>query len=397
VTIADAHLTTSSVTLNGQAYVSGTSIASSGNYTLAASASDAAGNTSSASVHFTLDLDAPTIVFTSPAANATVGTSAIEVIGQTEALAHVHLSTAGFSVDTDADAAGEFDVTGVPLIAGANTITAHATDGAGNVGPNAAVVVTYQTVGLTGSLAGLPAQIARGLTLDVPYTLHNTGTVEFVALPLRVELRPAAGGAVVLTDDFASDIASGADTDGARELATTPLPPGDYAVVLSANLPAIPGPSGWITLDTANTRVFADLCRRGSNDVIFADGFEGGASPSSDEIFCNGFEQLLAKTAQAKVLGIDGDTVGAALWATLSDVLPVVRAVGKRARVEFASAIANAQAQRNAAIADPAWHRAYPRMQRSQYLRVATTELASGATRATHVGSTAGLLARELP
>jgi Bacterial Ig domain len=340
ISIADPHLSSSDVHLNDQAYVSGTTIATSGTYTLAATAADAAGNSSSSSVHFTLDLDPPTVVFTSPAANATVATASIEVIGQTESGAHVHLSIGGFSVDQDADASGLFDVAGVPLTPGPDTISARATDLAGNVGPVATLSVTYQVAGLTGSLAGLAPQIARGLPLDVPYTLRNTGNVDFVALPLRIELHPASGGPAQVSDDFSGDIAGGADAPGMRELATATLQSGDYTAVLLANMPAVPGPAGWITLDTASTRVFLDPCRSNGSDVIFADDFDGNSRLSGDEIFCNGFEQLLAFAAKA--LGIEHAVFGSALSMTAADALPAVRAMSERHAAAFAAASSDA-------------------------------------------------------
>jgi hypothetical protein len=336
VTISDLHLAGSDVRLNGQPYVSGTSIAASGAYTLSASATDAAGNTSTASVHFTLDLVPPTIAFTSPAQNAIVATATIEVLGQTKAQAHVHLSTGGFSIDMDADASGVFDVQSVPLVAGANTITARATDLAGNVGPAATLNVTYQVAALNGSLGALPAQLARGLPLDLSYALRNTGTVPFTALPLRIELAPPAGGDPVLTDDFNADIAAGADANGTRELATDALSPGSYNVLLRANLPASPGPGGWITLDTKTTTLILDPCRSAGSDRIFADGFEGGAAAAQDTIFCNGFEQLLA--GAAKLLHTDAHGLGAALWAASSESVPALRAVGPRVRFELIAA-----------------------------------------------------------
>ena len=361
VTITDAHLAASDIRLNGQPYVSATSIASSGDFTLAATASDAAGNQSSSSVHFTLDLDPPTVVFTSPAQNAVVATSAIDVTGTTEGSAHVHLATGGFSIDTDADAAGVFSVSSVPLAAGANAIVAHATDRAGNVGPNATLNVTYQSVGLTGSIATLPSEVIRGLPLEIPYALHNTGNVDFVALPLRIELQPLGGGAVVASDDFSGDLAGGADAQGTRELATTTLALGSYTALLRANLPASPGPGGWVTLDTRNTRVVLAPCRGAIADEIFADDFEGTITVYGDEIFCNGFE--LAATAAGKLLGLDRAGIGAALWAGTATALPALRAVGPRVRAELVAAAALSNAAHEAAANEAVWHRAWSRLQ----------------------------------
>jgi hypothetical protein len=297
-------------------------------------------------VHFTLDLDPPNITFTSPAAHAIVTTSSVEVTGLTEAKAHVHLSIGGFSVDTDAGDDGTFDVVGVPLTAGDNTISARATDLAGNVGPTATLVVTYQLAALSGTLDSVPVLLVRGLPLDLPYTLHNTGNVPFTALPLRIELAPAAGGSTVASDDFSGDIGAGADANGTREIATGAIAPGSYNVLLRANMPASPGPGGWITLDSKTTTLVLDPCRSVTPDRIFADDFEGGTQTHGDEIFCNGFEQLLA--AAATVLHGDAHGLGSALWAASTDALPGLRALGPRVHFELVAARALASAKAHA-------------------------------------------------
>ena len=59
ITVSDVYLDTQSVTLNGQPYVSGTTIAAGGTYTLSVTATDRAGNVSSAIMHFTIDKTPP--------------------------------------------------------------------------------------------------------------------------------------------------------------------------------------------------------------------------------------------------------------------------------------------------------------------------------------------------
>ena len=299
IAVSDAHLSSSDVRLNGQLYVSGATIAASGDYRLDVTAADAAGNQSSQAVHFTLDLDAPIVTFTAPVPNAVLSVASVDVAGHTEPAGTVHFVAGSFSVDTTADTAGTFTIAGVPLQPGANLLTAHATDRAGNVGPDATLVVTYQTAGISGHFATLPTQVPRGATLDVPYSLHNTGTVDFAALPLRVELRTAVGANVALGDDFTSDLAAGADASGTRHLDTTSVQAGYYAAVLLADLPATPGPGGWRVLDSAPLQVILDPCRIGT-DVIFADNFERGAPGRGDSIFCNGFEALLRGVGASK-------------------------------------------------------------------------------------------------
>ena len=323
VTITDEHPGTSSVQLNGQAWTSGSTIAQSGSYRIDVDATDAAGNHSAASVSFTLDLDPPQVTFDSPLDGAVLATATVDVSGHTEGLAKLHFVAGSFSVDTTADASGAFSVASVPLLAGGNTFTAHATDKAGNLGPDATITVTYRTAGIAGELGAMAAQVAVGLPLDVPYVLHNTGNSALNALPLRIELHPATGGAALASDDFTADLAAGADVSGTRELATRLLPAGDYTALLLAQPPA--GPAGtWITLDSATTSLFVDNCRRGIDDRIFAGDFETGAAVTGDDIFCNGFETLLASQ---KRYGAQGRALRA-LWRGATELAPAMRAVG---------------------------------------------------------------------
>jgi hypothetical protein len=261
------------------------------------SAVDAAGNQSAQSVLFTLDLDAPIVAFTAPAPNAVLSAATVDVAGHTETAATVHFVAGSFSVDTTTDAAGAFTIAGVPLQPGANLLSAHATDRAGNTGADATLFVTYQTAGISGHLGTLPPQVPRGVALDVPYSLHNTGTVDFTALPLRVELRTTVGASAVLGDDFTGDLAAGADASGTRQLDTTSVQPGAYTAVLLADVPPAPGPGGWLVLDSAPLQVLLDPCRRAGTDVIFANSFEAGALGGGDSIFCNGFETVLAQVS----------------------------------------------------------------------------------------------------
>jgi subtilase family serine protease/flagellar hook assembly protein FlgD/fibronectin type 3 domain-containing protein len=297
VIVNDAHLSSSDVRLNGQLYVSGGTIAASGDYQLDVSAVDAAGNQSAQTVHFTLDLAPPAVTFTAPPPNTTVGVAKVDVAGRTEAGATVHFVAGSFSLNTAADAAGLFAIAAVPLQPGSNLFSAHATDRAGNTGADATLDIVYVNVGLSGHIGSLPPQAPRGAVLDVSYLLHNTGTVELTALPLRVELRSDADGNAVLGDDFTTDLSTSTDTSGVRHLDTASVRPGSYTAVLLADLPPLPGPGGWLVLDSVPLQLFLDPCRLASNDMIFASGFDASESASSESIFCNGFETILPRAS----------------------------------------------------------------------------------------------------
>ena len=66
VTFSDFSSFTSTISLNGQAFLSGTTVAAEGAYTLLASATDFYGNASSATVSFTIDKTSPTLAITFP-------------------------------------------------------------------------------------------------------------------------------------------------------------------------------------------------------------------------------------------------------------------------------------------------------------------------------------------
>jgi len=79
VAISDLHLGSSSVALNGQPYVSGSTIDTPGLYTLTAAGRDLAGNETIVSVKFgviTANPDAPVVTITTPAINAVVKSGA---------------------------------------------------------------------------------------------------------------------------------------------------------------------------------------------------------------------------------------------------------------------------------------------------------------------------------
>jgi RHS repeat-associated protein len=121
---------TIAATLNGAPFTSGTSIDADGRYTLAATASDSLGHSTSATVAFTIDRTPPQIAITTPAPNAVIASDHLEVHG-TVAGADV----AG--VDVNGVAAAVADgayVATIPVDIGPNIIVATARDRAGNSG-----------------------------------------------------------------------------------------------------------------------------------------------------------------------------------------------------------------------------------------------------------------------
>jgi hypothetical protein len=220
-----------------------------------------------------------------------------------------------YTTDATADASGSFSTPAVPLQAGANTITGQATDLAGNIGPPATLSVTYEPVDVIGSLGPLATEVLRGQTLAAPFSVSSTGTTAYPGLQARILLQPAAGGASVGEADFALDLAAGATVSGTEQLATASLAAGTYTATLQANLPA----GGWTTLASAATQVVVEPCWNGD-------------AASSDEIFCDGFENLTASLAALAPIPTDLTHLVAPAWRAIAATIPELHALSQSAR-----------------------------------------------------------------
>ena len=160
VVIAGFTESTALLTVNG----ANVSVGSSGNFsttlTLAEGihsidvvATDAAGNSHTVTVEIEVDTKPPALVLTSPADGATTLDASVAVSGTTEPGASVEVNGVGVEVASD----GSFSLL-VTLAEGENTITANATDAAGNTA-SASVTVTSSPV-LFFVLAGVLGVVA---------------------------------------------------------------------------------------------------------------------------------------------------------------------------------------------------------------------------------------------
>lgn len=290
VDIYDLHLLTSDIRLNGEPFVPGSGIGDSGDYRLEVSAADAAGNEAFADVQFTLDLVKPIVVFIAPEPGAVIADESVDVVGQTEPRARVHFATGSFKVDLDADANGRFDVIAVPIEPGENALVAHATDVAGNVGPEASLTVFREIAAeatIVGAIGELPSSMPAGAWLDVPFNVRNVGDLALLALPLRFELRKAGSEEPVAYDEFTLDLPAGAEWEGSRRLDTRAAASGHYVLSMQAFVPSA-GPSAWVVLDVERLGIHPGACHLG--DVIFTDGFDRAGVRRDSVIFCDGFE-----------------------------------------------------------------------------------------------------------
>ncbi|UUZ54343.1 hypothetical protein LP419_39275 [Massilia sp. H-1] len=101
VVITEPNLKTSSLTLNGQPYVSGTPVAAEGSYTLAVTAQDQAGNSASLVRHFTLDRTAPAVTAVTPFLLQLIGTLP-QVQARASDAAHAGVALVEYSLDNAA-------------------------------------------------------------------------------------------------------------------------------------------------------------------------------------------------------------------------------------------------------------------------------------------------------
>ena len=163
---------------------------SSGANSLTAQATDAAGNTgTSAAFVATLDQTPPTLTVTAIAPDS--GTSATDGLTDVATVAvsgTIDAADAGLTVavydgatlvgTTTADAGGNWSLAGVMLSSGANSLTAQATDAAGNTGTSAAFVATLDTtppaLAVTGISPDTGTSASDGLTNVATVTVRGT-------------------------------------------------------------------------------------------------------------------------------------------------------------------------------------------------------------------------------
>ena len=127
IQIVDASAFNSTATLDGQPFVSGTSVGAEGAHTLAVSATDAFGNSASRTVHFTIDRTAPQWLSIVPPAGSLTRDPSVALSGQVTGAISVSIDGVPASLSGTA-------FTGAPaaLDEGERIFTLIATDAAGN-------------------------------------------------------------------------------------------------------------------------------------------------------------------------------------------------------------------------------------------------------------------------
>lgn len=294
ITISDSNLAGSDIRLNGAAFVSGSAIASSGDYLLRIDANDSAGNTQSRELRFRLDLEAPVILVSEPVPGSTVTVPQQEIAGTTEALAQVRVIAPGLDTTVQAGADGHFRTAAATLVAGSNTLRLTATDTAGNSSAELQVTVTYQPPPaqlLSAQDLDGHRHLRRGKPVVTHHRLHNDGEA-LNALPARTQLR-TPDGSVVAQDSYLVTLASAGETSRSSSFASDALLPGSYHIVLAAQLRNAQGIVAWT--DLASTPLtLLPACRAPQRaagaDRLFADSDKSSRDENDDSVFCDSFE-----------------------------------------------------------------------------------------------------------
>lgn len=193
VSVDDASPVQLVLRLNGQTFASGDWVDGHGSHQLSATATDAAGNVSTQTLSFELDLEAPGVSIASPGMGEIIGSPEVSVLGHTEALAQLQLRAADIERSLRADASGRFHFERVPLRVGRNRIELRAIDAVGNTG--AWTVVEVERRGgfaLRGELQA-PAEAERGAELPVRMRIWNDSDQAVEQVHLRLIARDAAG------------------------------------------------------------------------------------------------------------------------------------------------------------------------------------------------------------
>jgi subtilase family serine protease/flagellar hook assembly protein FlgD/Tol biopolymer transport system component/fibronectin type 3 domain-containing protein len=151
VVIDDANLASSTITLDGAAFASGTSISAEADHVLAAMASDRAGLTASATVRFAIDRTAPTITIS----NVVDGGLYASGVAPLVQISELHPSSSSVTLD------GAAYVSGTPVLdPGVHVLSATARDVAGNS-------ATAQVVFSVDGMASCPGPEPLGARLPV--------------------------------------------------------------------------------------------------------------------------------------------------------------------------------------------------------------------------------------
>jgi hypothetical protein len=268
------------VTANGAGAWNYTPVAAlaQGSHTATATATDAAGNTSvpSAARNFTVDTVAPgTPVITAPV--GTVATTTPVVSGTAEAGSTVRVRLDGTPVGTvTADASGAWSYTPAsPLAQGAHTVTATATDAAGNTSTSSAARnFIVDTVAPAAPVLTAPAAFVNTVTPTISGTAEAGSTVTVTVDGAVVgTVTASASGAWSYT--LASALAQGAHTAAATAtdaVGNTSVSSAVRSFTVDTVAPIAPVLTGPAALVNSATPAITGTAEAGSTVTVTLDG-----------------------------------------------------------------------------------------------------------------------------
>ena len=241
ISVTDAHLAESSITLDGLAFVSGTLVSAEGSHVLSVRASDLAGNSSQRTLIFHIDRSAPGVSFLDPAEGSQHATDTVPVSLRSEAGARIALQAQGWGGEGLADENGQVRFPAVPLLPGANTLQAQATDTAGNTGPSATLSLfrLESTASWLGDVRAQAAEVPLGTALQVAVRIENQGTQPRTGT-FVLQVLPPTGSAAVYASEFTHSFAVNEVHQRTLVVPTTGYGLGNHALVLSLQDPAGP-------------------------------------------------------------------------------------------------------------------------------------------------------------
>jgi alpha-tubulin suppressor-like RCC1 family protein len=223
ITITDTNLRGSTLTLNGQTYIQGTPIKTNNQYTLAIAADDVLGNTTSLTLHFTLDKP-PVAIGTVLLTPATVGSSYVQTLSASGGTAPYDWTVSGGSLPPGLSL-NNGQISGVPTTVGMYSVTLQAADADLSNGTKTFAMnvndISIQWVGSSGKSdksrgTGIAVD-EEGNVLVAGYTWNGTDND-------YLTIKYDQTGSVLWTrsyDSGADDYAAAVTADGAGNVAVT--------------------------------------------------------------------------------------------------------------------------------------------------------------------------------
>lgn len=176
VTVSDANIKTSSITLDGQPYLSGTTVSVAGNHALQINVDDLAGNSASQTIHFTIDTTKPILMVSTLSNGSYTNNEVLNIAGTvTDDMGIKTLTINGVVVLVQPD--GSFS-DALLLVAGANRVEVSVSDLADNTVSDIRTITLDQNAPLIDVTSPADNSKTAQVGLVVTGNVDETSTVE---------------------------------------------------------------------------------------------------------------------------------------------------------------------------------------------------------------------------